>query len=281
MSDALSIGANLRNFNFSLYPERKGFDNKGFSRSLGLMPYLPMPQLEDFWEDCTDEFEIFKRGNMRLVLEQVVSLQIQLDAKGLEEDYLELFEPGYFACAEAEMPPINWDEEENDDIQLRTKGVLERTAAWVANKKAMKSGVKSNSARSNKDPLPSPKRLSNNASMPVRAGKDNKSPQLRHRSNSTLDFCTPRHTRSRSVAQRRMDHAKDVEVKDTILDTQIFEVEDLDSDVANALDSHTVTVAMTPPSKAIEGTTSSSATPKWLTTSVNKNWNFLPVTIPI
>lgn len=46
--DALSIGADLRNFNFSLYLERKGFDNKGFSRSLGLMPYLPMPQLEDF-----------------------------------------------------------------------------------------------------------------------------------------------------------------------------------------------------------------------------------------
>lgn len=161
------------------------------------------------------------------------------------------------------------------------KGVLERTAAWVARKKAAKLGVKSNSARSNEVPLRSPKRLSNNASMPIHASKDNKLPQLRHRSNSALDFCTPRHTRSRSAAQRKMDQAKDTGVKDTILDAQIFEVEDMDSDVANALDSHTMTVAMTPPSKVIEGTTSSSATPKWLTTSVSRKQNFLPVTIPI
>lgn len=43
MSNALSIGANLKNFKFCLYPERKGFVNKGFSRSLGLMQYLPIP----------------------------------------------------------------------------------------------------------------------------------------------------------------------------------------------------------------------------------------------
>lgn len=116
MSNALSIGADLRNFNVSLYPERKGFDNKGFSRSLGLMPYLPMPQLEDFWEDCSDELEVFKKENMRMVLEQVVSLQVKLDTKGLEEDYLELFKLGYLARAEIEMPPIDWDEEEKDDI---------------------------------------------------------------------------------------------------------------------------------------------------------------------
>lgn len=30
---------------------------------------------------------------MRMVLEQVVSLQVKMDIKGLEEDYLELFEP--------------------------------------------------------------------------------------------------------------------------------------------------------------------------------------------
>ncbi|XP_057872020.2 uncharacterized protein LOC131078363 [Cryptomeria japonica] len=31
-------------------------------------------------------------------------------------------------------------------------------------------------------------------------GKDKKPPQVRHKPNSTLDFCTPRHTRSRSAA---------------------------------------------------------------------------------
>lgn len=74
MPDALSIGADLKNFIFSLYLERKGFDNKGFSRSLGLMSYLLMPQLEDFWEYCSDELKVFKRGNMRMVLKQVISL---------------------------------------------------------------------------------------------------------------------------------------------------------------------------------------------------------------
>lgn len=47
------------------------------------------------------------------------------------------------------------------------------------------------------------------------------------------------------------------------------------------MDSHAVTVAMTPPSKAIKGAASSSAIPKWLTTSVNKKWSSIPVTIPI
>lgn len=110
---------------------------------------------------------------MRMVLEKVISLQIKLDTEGLEENYLELFEPRYSSRAKIEMPPIDWDEEEKDDIQLRTKGVLERTAAWVANKKVAKLGVKSNFARSIEDPLRSPKHLSNNSSMLVRVGKDN------------------------------------------------------------------------------------------------------------
>ncbi|XP_057860709.2 uncharacterized protein LOC131069358 [Cryptomeria japonica] len=46
-----------------------------------------------------------------------------------------------------------------------------------------------------------------------------------------------------------MDQTKDTEAKDKILDAQIFEVEDLDSDILNTMDSHEVTVAMMPPSK--------------------------------
>lgn len=134
----------------------------------------------------------------------------------------------------------------------------------------MELGAKSNSVRNNEVTLYSPKHFSNNAYMPIHAGKDKKSPQVRHKSNPALDFYTTPHTQSRSAAQRRMDQAKDTKLKDKILDAQIFEVEDLDSDVANALDSHVVTIAMTPPSKVIEGATGSSVTPKWLTTSVNK-----------
>lgn len=212
---------------------------------------------------------------MRLVLEQVISLQIKIDIKGLEEDYLELFEPGYLAHAETEMPPINWDEEENDDIQSRTERVLDRTVAWVAKKKAMKPDAKPLSTRS----MSSPKRPSNSAL--VRAGKEIKSAQPRRRPSPTLDFSTPRHTRSRSVAQKRMDQVKDMRAKDAVLEAQIFEIEDLDGEVACALDSQTVTVAMTPPPKMIEGTSHSAATPKWLTTSVNKKRSSLPVTIPI
>lgn len=47
------------------------------------------------------------------------------------------------------------------------------------------------------------------------------------------------------------------------------------------MDSHAITVAMTPPPKVIGGTTSSSTTPKWLTTSVSKKQNSIPVSIPI
>lgn len=78
-----------------------------------------------------------------------------------------------------------------------------------------------------------------------------------------------------------MDQDKDTEVKDKILDTQIFEVEDLDSDIVNTIDSHPITVAMTPPPKVTRGIASSSTTPKWLTTSVSKKQSFISVSIPI
>lgn len=80
------------------------------------MSYHPIPQLEDFWEDCSDELEVFERANMRMVLEQVILLLVKLDINGLEEDYLELFEPRYLAQAETEVSCIKWYEEEEDDI---------------------------------------------------------------------------------------------------------------------------------------------------------------------
>lgn len=147
--------------------------------------------------------------------------------------------------------------------------------AWVVKKKEMKPDAKPLSMRS----MSSPKRPSNSA--PVHAGKEIKSAQPRHRPSPTLDFSTPRHTRSRSVAEKRMDQVKDMGAKDVMLEAQIFEIEDLDGEVACALDSQTVTVAMTPPPKMIEGTSHSAATPKWLTTSVNKKRSSLPMTIPI
>lgn len=77
-----------------------------------------------------------------MVLEQVVSLQVKLDIRGIQEDYLELFEPRYLDQAELEMSCINWDVEEEDDIQLKTKTVLERTIEWVNKRRAMKVGNK-------------------------------------------------------------------------------------------------------------------------------------------
>lgn len=128
---------------------------------------------------------------MRMVLEQVISLQVKLDIDGLEEDYLELFEPGYLAQVETKVSYIKWDGEEEDDIQQKTKRVLERTAEWVERKKATKLGAKSNSARNSEVTLHSPKCFSNNTSMPIRAGKDKKPPHVRHKSNPALDFSTP------------------------------------------------------------------------------------------
>lgn len=59
-----------------------------------------------------------------------------------------------------------------------------------------------------------------------------------------------------------MDQTKDTKAKDKILDAQIFEVEDLEREIVNTMDSQAVTIAMMPPPKVIGGTTSSSATPK-------------------
>lgn len=117
--------------------------------------------------------------------------------------------------------------------------------------------------------------------MPVHAGKNKKPYHTKHKPNPALDFSAPWYTRSRSAVQKKMDQVKDTKVKDKILDTQIFKVEDLDSDIVNTMDCHVITVAMVPPPKVPGGTPSSSATPKWLTTSVSKKHSFIPVSIPI
>lgn len=123
--------------------------------------------------------------------------------------------------------------------------------------------------------------FSNPTSLPIHVGKIKKPSHTKHKPNPTLNCLAPRFTRSRSVAQKKMDLVRDTKVKDKIFDSHILEVKDLDSDIVNTTDSHAITVAMTPPPKLTKGTASSSTTPKWLSTSVSKKRSSVLVSIQI
>lgn len=56
------------NFTLYVYDACFPFDSKGFVKNnleLGL-DYYHFPTMEDFWEDCEDDFELRRRDWMRL-----------------------------------------------------------------------------------------------------------------------------------------------------------------------------------------------------------------------
>lgn len=63
--------------------------------------------------------------HMRIVLAQIVTLQVKIDITGIEEDNSNLYEPFYQELDKLVIPTINWAIEEEDNIQWRTGSVLE------------------------------------------------------------------------------------------------------------------------------------------------------------
>lgn len=66
----------FKKLNLQYYVAHTNFDNKGYAQThLRLRPGLShIPQLEDFWEDCYDEFEVKKRMWSRFMVNQIVTM---------------------------------------------------------------------------------------------------------------------------------------------------------------------------------------------------------------
>ena len=128
MINACIIGSNLLGFGFGSYQGRRNFDSKRFrAQVLGLKGQLSTtPHLEDLWQDCKDE-EVLKRDHSRLTLQEINSLKLKFQLEGIIEDGSDIVEPGWEETSESKILEVDWNQEEEDDINPRTRYILSHT----------------------------------------------------------------------------------------------------------------------------------------------------------
>lgn len=70
VSDALNLELELKKLNLQLYGTQANFDAKGFvvAHLTLRKDFTHVPNMEDFWVDCCDEFEVRKRAHQRFTL---------------------------------------------------------------------------------------------------------------------------------------------------------------------------------------------------------------------
>ena len=98
------------------------YDSKGYAvNELKLTPILGhFPALEDFWEDCEDDFEVRKRDWMQLIVRQVIDFKVDIDVTGINDDEVSLVDPFYYEKIESrDLPPIDWSVQELKSLKER------------------------------------------------------------------------------------------------------------------------------------------------------------------
>lgn len=91
--------------------------------------YVHVPKLEDFWKDCIDENEVFRRGFMWLTLSQMLNFNVISSIPENVIDDSNLVNSSY---QNASLPLFQWPENEEEmDIKGKTSQVLDRSQAWL------------------------------------------------------------------------------------------------------------------------------------------------------
>jgi len=108
-SDALNLKVNLKKFNFQFFTARSQFDNKGFVRdNLDFGTGLShTPKLEDYWEDCSDEFEVRRRLWCRFSLGQIITLNLSRDISGVSDNEEQVIDPQFEQIKQSPIPKID------------------------------------------------------------------------------------------------------------------------------------------------------------------------------
>lgn len=93
--------------------------------------YLNFPNIEDFWDDCEDEFEVRKRDWVGFNLKQICNFKMEWIIEDIKDDESDLIDPFYFEKIQDQpLPTINWTDPEVRDIKERTSFVIKRSEAW-------------------------------------------------------------------------------------------------------------------------------------------------------
>lgn len=132
--DALNLELEFKKLNFQLYGAQVNFDAKGF-----VVAHLTLRKdfthalnMEDFWADYCDEFEVGKRAHQRFTLQQVMAYDLKMNVANVEDDDSELIDHKFVDSRQkGVIPEVDWDKDEEDHIQARTFSVVRRTEQWL------------------------------------------------------------------------------------------------------------------------------------------------------
>ena len=75
------------------------------------------------------------RDHSRLNLQQINSLKLKFQLEGIVEDGSDIIAPGWEEASEIKHLEVDWNQEEEDDINLRTRSILTHIDDWLKRKK--------------------------------------------------------------------------------------------------------------------------------------------------
>lgn len=93
--DALNLELEFKKLNFQLYVPRANFDATGFvvAHLTLRKDFIDVPNIEDFWADYCDEFEVRRKTHQRFTLQQVMAFELKMNIANVKDDESELMDP--------------------------------------------------------------------------------------------------------------------------------------------------------------------------------------------
>lgn len=135
-SAAKGVEKTLDEFHFQYLSTRVNFDSKGYVKQYlyGAKNYMQHLDIEDFWEDCLEDIEVYKRSFTRLTLKQIRAFGIPFNVPDDAEEEEAIIDPEYHTLVAKPLSQIDWSENEISDLMVCTAPVLRRTSDWLNGK---------------------------------------------------------------------------------------------------------------------------------------------------
>lgn len=87
-----------------------------------------IPDLEDFWVDCVDEYEVQNRAHLRLTVQQIRDYDMKINTANIVDDENDLLDPQFVDDRQqGVIPEIDWKNDEEEQIQTKIILVIQRT----------------------------------------------------------------------------------------------------------------------------------------------------------
>lgn len=121
----------MEEYHFFLHIAHSWMDPYGHVRKALELGYAHVHHVEDFWENYQDDKEVHARNYMQMIAYFVKRVQLFPIPDQVEEDESTIMDSRYNAIASLSLLAIDWDEEEDDDLDIITKPIMAHTKEWV------------------------------------------------------------------------------------------------------------------------------------------------------